>query len=80
MRDRETVMRGLDNAEAAQQLVDAYGEFIITFIPTKSSNRRDKLPQKKPGISLNLGENKIENLMRQERFLLIKSQLGAICI
>jgi putative transposase len=62
VRDRETVMRGLDNAEAAQQLLDAM-RIHYNFI--RVNQAIDQTPAQAAGINLNLGENKVESLMRQ---------------
>jgi hypothetical protein len=63
MRDRETVMRGLDNSNAAQELVDAMRIHYNFIRPNQAIG--GQTPAGAAGISLNLGENKIENLMRQ---------------
>jgi putative transposase len=63
VRDRETVMRGLDNAKAAQELLDAM-RIHYNFIRPHSSIG-GQTPAEAAGISLNLGENKVESLMRQ---------------
>src|SRR2546428_8736548 len=62
VRDRETVMRGLDNAEQAQELVDAM-RIHYNFI--RVNQAINKTPAQAAGINLNLGENKVESLMRQ---------------
>jgi putative transposase len=73
MRDRETVMRGLDNAEAAQQLVDAMRIHYNFIRPNQAIG--GQTPAEAAGISLNLGENKIENLMRQAAIVNQKTNL-----
>lgn len=62
VRDRETVMRGLDNPEAAQELVDAM-RIHYNFI--RVNQAIGQTPAQAAGINLNLGENKVESLMRQ---------------
>ncbi len=62
VRDRETVMRGLDNAEAAQELIDAM-RIHYNFI--RVNQAIDQTPAEAAGINLNLGDNKVESLMRQ---------------
>jgi putative transposase len=62
VRDRETVMRGLDNAEAAQELLDAM-RIHYNFI--RVNQAINQTPAEAAGINLNLGENKVESLMRQ---------------
>jgi hypothetical protein len=62
VRDRETVMRGIDNAEAAQELIDAM-RIHYNFI--RVNQAINQTPAKAAGINLNLGENKVESLMRQ---------------
>lgn len=63
VRDRETVMRGMDNAEAAQELVDALRIHYNFIRPHQAIG--GQTPAEAAGINLNLGENKIESLMRQ---------------
>jgi transposase-like protein len=63
MRDRETVMRGMDSAESAQELVDAMRIHYNFIKPNQAIG--GQTPAEVAGIDLNLGENKIENLMRQ---------------
>jgi transposase-like protein len=62
VRDRETVMRGIDNAEAAQELIDAM-RIHYNFI--RVNQAINQTPAEAAGINLNLGENKVESLMRQ---------------
>jgi hypothetical protein len=73
IRDRETIMRGLDNAEAAQQLVDAMRIHYNFIRPNQAIG--GQTPAEAAGISLNLGENKIENLMRQAAVVKQKTNL-----
>jgi putative transposase len=61
-RDRETVMRGLDNAKSTQELVDAMRIHYNYIRPHQSLG--NQTPAETAGINLNLGENKVENLMR----------------
>jgi putative transposase len=63
VRDRETVMRGLDNAEAAQELMDAMRIHYNFIRPNQAIG--GQTPAEAAGINLNLGENKVESLMRQ---------------
>jgi Integrase core domain len=63
MRDRESVMRGLDNAESAQELVDAMRIHYNFIRPNQAIG--GQTPAEAAGIDLNLGGNKVENLMRQ---------------
>lgn len=60
-RDREKVMRGMDHAESAQKLIDAYR---IHYNFVRESNATEKTPAEKAGINLNLGQQKIQNLIR----------------
>jgi transposase-like protein len=60
-RDREVVMRGMENRESAQKLIDAY-RIHYNFIRNHGSI--GKTPEEKAGIKLDLGENKIENLIK----------------
>ncbi len=63
VRERECIMRGLDNAEAAQELLDAM-RIHYNFIRGNQAIG-GQTPAEAAGINLNLGENKVENLMRQ---------------
>lgn len=60
-RDREVVMRGMDHAESAQKLIDAY-RIHYNFVREHGSIKNT--PAEKAGIRLNLGINKIENLIK----------------
>lgn len=60
-RDREVVMRGMDNKDSAQKLIDAY-RIHYNFIRNHGSI--GKTPAEKAGIKLDLGQNKIESLIK----------------
>ncbi|MGI0046468.1 MAG: IS6 family transposase [Nitrosotalea sp.] len=60
-RDREKVMRGMDHKESAQKTIDAF-RIHYNFIREHSSIK--KTPAEQAGIKLDLGNNKIENLIR----------------
>lgn len=60
-RDREVVMRGMDHKESAQKLIDAM-RIHYNFIRDHSSIK--KTPAEQVGIKLELGQNKIENLIK----------------
>jgi transposase-like protein len=60
-RDREVVMRGMDHKESAQKLIDAY-RIHYNFIRNHGSI--GKTPAEQAGINLELGENKIKNLIK----------------
>ncbi len=60
-RDREVVMRGMENRESAQKLIDAY-RIHYNFIRNHSSI--GKTPAEEAGIKLPLGQNKIKDLIR----------------
>ena len=60
-RDREVVMHGMDHAESAQKMVDAYRVYY-NFIRQHGAIK--KTPAEQAGIKLPLDENKIENLIR----------------
>jgi hypothetical protein len=60
-RDREVVMRGMDHKDSAQKLIDAY-RIHYNFIRNHESI--GKTPAEKAGIMLNLGENRIESLIK----------------
>lgn len=62
MRDRETVMRGLDNAAAAQELLDAMRIHYNFIKPHQALG--GQTPAQVAGINSNLGENRVEDLMR----------------
>ncbi len=63
IRDRETVMRGLDNPETAQELIDAM-RIHYNFIRGNQAIG-GQTPAEAAGIDLNLIGNKTESLMRQ---------------
>jgi transposase-like protein len=63
VRDREVVMRGMDNAKAAQELIDAM-RLHYNFI-RQNQAIGGQTPAEAAGINLNLGQNKVESLMRQ---------------
>lgn len=60
-RDREKVMRGMDHKESAQKLIDAC-RIHYNFVREHGSIK--KTPSESAGIRLELGQNKIENLIR----------------
>jgi len=60
-RDRERVMHGMDHAESAQRLADAYR---IHYNFVREHNTIKKTPAEQAGIKLDLGQNKIENLIK----------------
>jgi len=60
-RDRERVMHGLDNAESAQKTIEA---FRIHYNFVREHGSIKKTPAEEAGIKLDLGENKIENLIK----------------
>lgn len=62
VRDRESVMRGMNTAESAQELVNAM-RIHYNFIRGNQAIG-GQTPAEAAGINLNLGENKTENLMR----------------
>lgn len=59
-RDREKVMRGMDHRESAQKLIDAY-RIHYNFIREHGDKTT---PAENAGIKLNLGDNKIESLIK----------------
>ena len=63
-REREKVMRGMDSAESAQQLIDA---IRINYNFCREHSRLGKTPAELAGINLGLNENRIENLIRKAR-------------
>jgi transposase-like protein len=60
-RDREKVMRGMDHKESAQKTIDAF-RIHYNFVREHSSIK--KTPAEQAGIKLELGQNKIESLIR----------------
>ena len=54
-------MRGMDHKESAQKTIDAY-RIHYNFIRNHGSIK--KTPAEQAGIKLNLGENKIESLIK----------------
>jgi transposase-like protein len=60
-RDREKVMRGMDHKESAQKLIDAC-RIHYNFVREHGSIKRT--PSEQAGIKLDLGQNKIETLIK----------------
>ncbi|MGI0086462.1 MAG: IS6 family transposase [Nitrosotalea sp.] len=60
-RDREVIMRGMDHKDSAQKLIDAY-RIHYNFI--RNHEAIGKTPAEQAGIKLDLGENKIESLIK----------------
>jgi putative transposase len=60
-RDREVVMRGMDHKESAQRLIDAYR---IHYNFVRNHGSIGITPAEQAGIKLNLGQNKIESLLK----------------
>ena len=54
-------MRGMDNKDSAQKLIDAY-RIHYNFIRAHGSIK--KTPAEQSGIKLDLGQNKIETLIK----------------
>lgn len=61
MRDREKVMRGMDTAESSQKLIEA---MRIYYNFCRDHSALGKTPAEQAGIKLDLGNNKIENLIK----------------
>ncbi len=60
-RDRERVMHGLDHAESAQKTIEA---FRIHYNFVREHGSIKKTPAEEAGIKLDLGQNKIESLIK----------------
>ena len=60
-RDRERVMHGMDNKDSAQKLIDAYR---IHYNFVRNHGSIGKTPAEQAGIKLDLGQNKIESLIK----------------
>ena len=60
-RDREVVMRGMDNKESAQKLIDA---MRVHYNFVRKHGNLEGTPAETSGIKLNLGNNKIESLIK----------------
>lgn len=60
-RDRERVMHGMDSKDSSQKLIDAY-RIHYNFIREHGSIK--KTPAEQAGIKLELGQNKIESLIK----------------
>ncbi len=60
-RDREKVMREMDHKESAQKTIDAF-RIHYNFVREHSSIK--KTPAEQAGIKLELGQNKIEDLIK----------------
>lgn len=61
MRDREKVMRGMNTKESSQKLIEAM-RVHYNFVREHSS--LGKTPAEQAGIKIELGNNKIENLIK----------------
>lgn len=61
MRDREKVMRGMQTAESAQKIIEA---MRIHYNFCREHSKLGKTPAEQAGIKLDLGQNKIENLIK----------------
>lgn len=60
-RDREKIMRGMDHKESAQKTIDA---FRIHYNFVREHSGIKMTPAEKAGIKLDLGQNKIESLIK----------------
>jgi transposase-like protein len=60
-RTREYVMKGMDNPQSAQRLVEA---FRTNYNFLRKHGSLGKTPAEQAGIKLDLGQNKIENLIK----------------
>jgi hypothetical protein len=63
MQDRKTLISDLDTAKKSQELVDAIRIHYNFIRPHQAIG--NQTPAEAAGINLQLGENKVENLMRQ---------------
>lgn len=61
MRDREKVMRGMNTRESSQKTIDA---FRTHYNFVREHSGINMTPAEKAGIKLNLGQNKIESLIK----------------
>jgi putative transposase len=61
IREREKVMRGMQTRQTAQQIVEA---MRINYNFVREHQTIGKTPAEQAGIKLELGQNKIENLIR----------------
>ena len=61
MRDREKVMRGMNTAESAQKIIEA---MRIHYNFCREHSKLGKTPAEQAGIKIELGHNKIENLIK----------------
>ncbi len=61
VRDREKVMRGMNTKESAQKIIEA---MRIHYNFCREHSKLGKTPAEQAGIKLELGQNKIENLIR----------------
>jgi len=60
-RDREKVMRGMDHKDSAQKTIDAF-RIHYNFIREHGSIK--KIPAEQADIKLDLGQNKLEKLIK----------------
>lgn len=64
MRDREKVMRGMNTKYSAQKVIEA---MRIHYNFCREHSKLGKTPAEEAGIKLNLGQNRIENLIKLSR-------------
>ena len=60
-RDREKVMRGMDHKDSAQKTIDA---FRIHYNFSREHGSIKKIPAEQADIKLDLGQNKLEKLIK----------------
>ena len=65
MRDREKIMRGMNKAESAQKLIEA---MRIHYNFCREHSSLGKTPAEQAGIKLELGNNKIEKLIKMASY------------
>jgi len=63
VRERDKVMRGLDNEESAKNFIEGFKIYYNFLRPYMGLNRLT--PAEKSGIQLDLGENRWEDLIKQ---------------
>jgi transposase-like protein len=61
MRDREKVMRGMNTKDSAQKIIEA---MRIHYNFVREHSKLGKTPAEEAGIKIELGHNKIENLLK----------------
>ena len=67
VREREKVMRGMQNNDTAKILMDGFRNYYNILRPHMGID--NSTPAEKAGLNLELGRNKIQNLIKQSALM-----------